>query len=88
MAFSTESISQPHDMSGTSSMDRFVCLTGRNRAVDSGMTSGTRRGGKEKVRCWVRRQRCQPLRLQSLGLQIKISVDGEVEWGRKIIMKP
>ncbi|CAG7879422.1 unnamed protein product, partial [Brassica rapa] len=52
-------------------------------------TSGTGRGGKERNKCWVRRWRCQPLRLQSLGLQIKISVDGEVEWGRrKIMMKP
>ncbi|CAN6828046.1 unnamed protein product, partial [Brassica oleracea] len=42
-------------------------------------TSGTRRGDKERVRCWVRRRLCQPLRLQSLGLQIKISLDGKVE---------
>lgn len=57
MAFSTESISQPHDMSGTSSRDRFAVVSPAETEqwMIPGRCRDDGRGGKERVGDWVRR---------------------------------
>lgn len=57
MAFSTESISQPHEMSGASSADRFVVSPAKTEQWIMGRCRDEGRGGKERVRGWVRRLR-------------------------------
>lgn len=58
MAFSTESISQPHEMSGASSKDRFVVSPAETEQwIVMGRWRDDGRGGKERGRGWERRLR-------------------------------
>lgn len=54
VAFSTESISQPHDMSGTSSTERLVVSPAETEQWIPGRHRDTGSGGKERVKFWLR----------------------------------